>query len=407
MPSLPATVPQRLRHLLLNVLAFALCYPSANLLARQAASVRHLALPWETAIPFLPWMILPYMSSGLWFCLVFFMVRSQNQLRILSQRLLLATVLASLVFVFFPLQFSWPRPAMQAGAWSALYDVLAWMDQPYNQLPSLHVAYCILFWQTLRLQLPPHGVGRILLAGALSLTAISTLFTYQHHLLDVAGGILLALFCMRTIVIDAKEAQVSFYYLMLAGILLVLGQPGIADIAGLPHWLSWLAIYLVCSLLLVALAYWRRDRYFLRKTAGRHPWWIWLLYAPYLSGYRLTWLAVVWRERRKPVVLRLTPQLWVGRRLGRHETSHLPAGCSIIDLANELSETASLRQLSYWHCPLQDLVAPPPEAIQAILQHLRQEIADGKIVYLHCAMGYSRCILLAKLFMSQANPPKQ
>jgi len=101
------------------------------------------------------------------------------------------------------------------------------------------------------------------------------------------------------------------------------------------------------------------------------------------------------------VIIKLTEQLLVGRRLSAREARQLPPDCSIIDLANELSETPALRKHDYWHYPLLDLTTPTSVAMNEILQRLREEIAAGKTVYLHCAMGYSRCILLAKLYMSQ------
>src|ERR1035437_11092281 len=92
-----ASPQQRLQHLSLNILSFNVCYLLGNTLAQQQAITRHVALPFETQIPFLQWMIVPYLSSGLFFCLSFAWVRSVDQLSVLSQRLLLATVLASLV----------------------------------------------------------------------------------------------------------------------------------------------------------------------------------------------------------------------------------------------------------------------------------------------------------------------
>ncbi|MBC3918957.1 phosphatase PAP2 family protein [Undibacterium sp. CY18W] len=391
MPSLPATVQHRLRHLLLNALTFALCYLTANLLAQQQGIVRHAALPFESSIPFLQWMILPYLSSSVFFCLVFFMVKTQDELRVISQRLLLATVVAAILFVIYPLQFSWPRPVIESPWWAYLYASLTLMDKPYNQLPSLHVSYCILFWSALRPQIQP-GPARSLLAGWLILTALSTLFTYQHHVLDLVGGALLAFFCIIMITPRKTEPHVAFYYLVAACALLS---------TGVLAWHLPLALYLMCSLLLVSLAYFRRDCNFLHKRNGLHAWWIWLMYAPYLLGYWLTWHAVVWRERRKPVVIKLTEQLWVGRRLSNAEASQLPADCSIIDLANELSETRALRAHTYRYFPLMDLQTPPPDTVREILLHMRAEMDGGKTVYLHCAMGYSRCIVLAKLYMSQ------
>lgn len=395
MPYSPATVQHRLPHLLLNALTFTLCYLTANTLAQQQGVVRHAALPFEAGMPFLPWMILPYLSSGLLFCLIFFMVRSRDELRVLSQRLLLATVIAAVIFVLYPLQFSWPRPAISSTWCAYLYDYLALMDKPYNQLPSLHVAYCLLFWNALRGQVNSAPL-RITLAAWLLLTVISTVFTYQHHLLDVLGGGMLGWFCIYFIKPKRTEPHVAFYYLIFANIFLIVGF-----IAA--H--SWLALYIACSLSLVALAYYRNDVNFLHKNQGQYPWWIWLMYAPYLLGYQLTWLAVVWRERNKPVIIRLTERLWVGRRLSNKEAQQLPEDCSIIDLANELSETPTLRKHTYRHFSLLDLLKPDAVASNEILRYMRQEIELGKTVYLHCAMGYSRCILLAKLYMSQGTSP--
>ncbi|MDP1976721.1 phosphatase PAP2 family protein [Undibacterium sp.] len=392
----PATVQHRLRHWLLNALTFSLCYFTANMLAQEQGVVRHAALAFEAGIPFLQWMILPYLSSGLFFCLTFFMVSSQDQLRLLSQRLLLATIIAAFIFVLYPLQFSWPRPAISSAWYAYLYDFLALMDKPYNQLPSLHVAYCLLFWSALREHVRPAAL-RITLAAWLLLTAASTVFTYQHHMLDVLGGGLLGLFCLIFIKPKRAEPHVAFYYLLFASIFFIIGVIAAR---------SWLALYITSSLLLVSLAYHRNDVHFLNKKQGQYPWWIWLMYAPYLLGYQLTWLAVVWRERHKPVIIKLTEQLWVGRRLSSREAKQLPQDCSIIDLANELSETPALRKHAYKHFPLLDLLKPGKPVSNEILQHMRQQIDSGKTVYLHCAMGYSRCILLAKLYMSQGTNSK-
>jgi len=392
----PATVQHRLRHWLLNALTFGLCYFTANMLAQEQGVVRHAALAFEAGVPFLQWMIVPYLSSGLFFCLTFFLVSTQDQLRLLSQRLLLATIIAAFIFVLYPLQFSWPRPAISSPWCAYLYDFLAQMDKPYNQLPSLHVAYCLLFWSALRQHVRSVAL-HIALTAWLLLTAVSTLFTYQHHLLDVLGGGLLGLFCLVFITPKRTEPHVAFYYLIFASMFFIIGVIAAR---------SWLALYLACSLLLVSLAYYRNDAHFLHKNKGQYPWWIWLLYAPYLLGYQLTWLAVVWRERHKPVIIKLTEQLWVGRRLSSREAKQLPQDCSIIDLANELSETATLRKHAYKHFPLLDLLKPGKPVSNEILRYMRQEIDSGKTVYLHCAMGYSRCILLAKLYMSQGTNSK-
>lgn len=83
----PATRPQRGLHFLVNLGLFSLCYPLANLAAQRAHASRHVAL-------------------------AFAWVRSADDLRVLSRRMLLASVAASLVFLLYPLQFSVARPAV-------------------------------------------------------------------------------------------------------------------------------------------------------------------------------------------------------------------------------------------------------------------------------------------------------
>ncbi len=262
------------------------------------------------------------------------------------------------------------------------------VDRPYNQLPSLHVALCVIFWVSL-----PLSPWRMALRAWLVLVAVSTLFTWQHHVLDVIAGCALGLATVALIRPDRRIASVALYYLLAAAVVLIAGVLALHVTV---------LLYVVASLLLVALAYWRQDRQFLHKRSGKLPVTSWLLYAPYLAGYYLTWLCVRWRERARPAFRQVTPQLIVGRRLTGHEARQLPPGCSVIDLANELSETACLRRHPYQHFALADLQPPPPAVVAAIIGALERETAAGRVVYLHCAMGYSRSIFIANLFTSQS-----
>jgi membrane-associated phospholipid phosphatase len=381
----------RIRCLLFNWLAFGATYPLANLIAQQAGTTRSVALPFEHAIPFLPWMVVPYLSSGLFFTLAFFWVRSKQDLRTLSRRLLLATVVAGLIFALFPLRFSASRPPLDEPVWRFLFAFLSAVDKPYNQMPSLHVAYCMILWMSLRSSIL-QATWRTALAAWLLLVAASTIFTYQHHVLDIAGGVLLCAFACRAVRLEQTEPAVALHYLMGAGIVLQ---------AGALYFHSWFALYLATSLSLVSLAYARGDRFFLRKKNGKFPPWVWLLYAPYLIGYLLTWQAVRFKERHHPPVARLGETLWAGRRLTNREAALLPADCVIFDLANELSETPSLRSHPYHHFPLLDLHSPAPAVTSEIIEAMLREAKAGKPIYLHCAMGYSRSKFIAKQFMKR------
>ncbi|MDQ3171123.1 MAG: phosphatase PAP2 family protein [Acidobacteriota bacterium] len=75
-------------------------------------------------------------------------------------------------------------------AWALVYGPLyLFLILPYNCFPSLHVAHS--FVSALSGYRVHRGLGVAALAGAL-LVGVSTLFTKQHYVLDVAAGVLLA-----------------------------------------------------------------------------------------------------------------------------------------------------------------------------------------------------------------------
>jgi len=382
-------------HLIINALLFGLCYTLTNLAAESAQVQRTLALPFEQAIPFLPWMIIPYASSGPMLAWAFFKVRKGDALRLYSRRLMLATVAAGLVFAMFPARFPAGRVLPEQSFLQLAYGLLDASDRPYNQFPSLHITYCILLWLALRPAIASR-FWRAALACWLLLVGASTLLTWQHALADIAGGIALAVVACYAVRPGATARQrVSFYYAIMTGLALL------AASLFAPAW-AWL--YLAASLAMVALAYARRNAAFLRKSQGRHPAWVWLLFWPYLAGYAATWLLVRWRHRGKPPFAQAAEGLWVGRRLSAGEAQQLPPGCSIIDLSAELSEAEPLRNGHYRHLPLMDLQAPSSKQVRTILAAIDTERRQGRPVYLHCAMGYSRSLFIARIYLHSYTP---
>ncbi|KQZ34657.1 hypothetical protein ASD58_28425 [Duganella sp. Root1480D1] len=336
-------------------------------------------------------MIIPYASSGPLLAWGFFKVRQGEALRVYSRRLMLSTVAASLVFALFPARFPASRVLPDHSFLQLAYGWLDASDRPYNQFPSLHITYCILLWLALR-PATASRAWRTALSCWLLLVGASTLLTWQHASADIVGGIALAAVACYAVRRGATARQsVSFYYAIMAGLALL------AACLFAP---AWLWIYLATSLLLVAWAYARRNPAFLRKNQGRHPAWIWLLFWPYLAGYGVTWLLVRWRHRGKPPFAKATDGLWVGRRLSASEAQQLPPGCSIIDLSAELSEAPPLRHGHYCHLPLMDLQAPTRKQVRTILAAIDAERKQGRPVYLHCAMGYSRSIFIARIYLN-------
>lgn len=142
----------------------------------------------EKSIPFLPLSIIPYMAGGLFFCLVFFSCKDKYQLKILTWRMLFVTIVAGIFFITVPLKFSFAKPEVSHSILGLPFSFLKTFDSPFNQSPSLHIAFAFIFWSVFKHLLK----WRTFLMIWLILLGISTLTTYQHHLIDVLNGAILA-----------------------------------------------------------------------------------------------------------------------------------------------------------------------------------------------------------------------
>lgn len=388
----------RLSYLTLNAVVFAITYTLSNAYAEKHAPLASVAMAWEREIPFLPWMILPYLSSGILFAVSFFWVRSQDQLRVLSQRLLLCSVVACLAFVLWPLQLSSVRPEMKSGWWAPFFAYLNFIDRPYNQLPSLHVAYSLVLWCALKYERPV--LAQWLLGICLTVVGLSTLFVYQHHFWDVLAGLLMGGLSLRLVLPLAQwqraKPSVALHYALAA-----LGSIFLGIVTGFCS----VGLYFALCFALVSCAYHRQKLGFLAKKNGQFPLLRWLLYAPYLFGYWLVWCCVRWRGRGVPVFRTCADKLLISRRLTHAEAMELPNDCSVIDLANELTELKILRAGRYHYFPMLDLTPITPECCVEIVALIDSEIAAGRTVLVHCAMGYARSVEIADAYLlSKAVP---
>ncbi len=147
---------------------------------------------WERYIPFVPLLIIPYMSIDLFFVGGPFLCQSRNELRVLAQRITFAILAAGACFLLIPLRLSGARP--QPNDWTAaIFKFLRIFDQPYNLFPSLHITF-----RTILADLyARHTKGLIRLASHawFILIGFSTLLTGQHHFVDIIGGFALAAIC--------------------------------------------------------------------------------------------------------------------------------------------------------------------------------------------------------------------
>jgi hypothetical protein len=150
----------------------------------------------ELAIPFVPGLVWIYLSINLIFLAVPFVLRSRAELLALWTALAIVVLVAGCSFLLIPSELAFPPPG-DLGASGAVFRLADRINLHYNLLPSLHVALMVCCVAALapRARRP----GQVLLWGwALALSA-STLFTHQHHVLDVLTGFPLGLAGARLI----------------------------------------------------------------------------------------------------------------------------------------------------------------------------------------------------------------
>jgi len=160
----------------------------AELVSDRTLHSPELAL--DRAVPLRPAWALVYGSLYLFLILLpVFVVRQEEQIRRTVLAYLTVWITAYVCFLMYPTMASRPVKVIGEGfvAWGLRFLYSA--DPPYNCFPSLHVAHS--FVSALACYRVHRGVGitATLCAG---LVGISTLFTKQHYILDVAAGIFLA-----------------------------------------------------------------------------------------------------------------------------------------------------------------------------------------------------------------------
>jgi|26BtaG_2_1085354.scaffolds.fasta_scaffold02890_4 membrane-associated phospholipid phosphatase len=352
------TKEAQLQHLALSLLVFYLLYTLTNLYGAALYQlnpnhIHNLALPVDQTIFFIPAMIVPYSWSLLLFCASFFMVRTSQQLTLLTCRLILATLFATLIFYLYPARFSFIRPI--TSDWTQIgYQFLAVTDKPFNQFPSLHVSYALLLGVSLWRVVPAskaalQSIYRAALLTVCSLIILSTVFTYQHHVLDIVGGVGLATVVLwvanklrNGLVLKYLTVAIAgFIMLAIAGFFLALNT----GIVALQYIAIAFALYWLMSFLTVTWGYQnpnlaRNQRWFSKDSLGQLTLGTWLRFAPLLMAYKIMAALGQWHtQRNKNVAAVPIPIL----------TAKQPSDNTVVTIASARLATATLcEQLSYW-----------------------------------------------------------
>ena len=191
----------RARRLVQVSMAFVALYGASNYLTGLRHDVGEGVFAWERTIPFVEISILPYLSIFALFAASFFVCRSREELERHCARLLLALLISVVCYAAFPLRFDFVRPE-PTGATGAIFRWLWAVDLPFNRAPSLHIGVLVILWARFIDALPARS--RPLLHVWMTAIAVSVLTTYQHHVIDVASGLLVGVVCLA---VDARRLR--------------------------------------------------------------------------------------------------------------------------------------------------------------------------------------------------------
>jgi protein-tyrosine phosphatase/membrane-associated phospholipid phosphatase len=394
-PALEAksTTKERFVWMLFMGITFFLLYGAANQYAGITAPHPSLWMMWEKDIPFVPAFIVPYMSSDLMFVIAFFMPYTRLELRILAARVLLILLVSVSIFIFFPLQFSFDKPPIDS--YTFLFGLLE-ADLPFNQLPSLHIAFAIVLWTSMRTYLKPLWL-KVFVGLWFWLIVLSTLFVYQHHFIDLPTGALLGFLAVYLIQEERflgltrgfttpRSLKMGLYYLGVSIVCMVLAF----KVDALHGLFLWLFLSLFCVSLVYAFG-------LNRLLAGREAkasLWQWVLFAPYFVGNYISWH---YYKRKLPLVTSVMPNVYLGRfpTVEEHTLLQDKGIHHALNLATEQQMQRAV--LPQQRLPFLDQTIPDPEMLHQGVLWI--ESYQEKGVYIHCTLGLSRSVLMVSAWM--------
>lgn len=196
------TVAHYFRYYLLLGAVFFLVYGGSNYLASLRAERYGFFLDIERYIPFVPQSIIIYLSICLLFLLPVFYVNVQRTVA-LAKAFLFTSLFAGVCFVVLPADLAHCRPdVVNFLPW--LFKLLYSVALPHNFMPSLHIAYTVLFLGVcISLESNRRLVLLYLLWGGLLF--VSVLLMRQHQIIDVFTGSALGLFAYRGVYLRSLQ----------------------------------------------------------------------------------------------------------------------------------------------------------------------------------------------------------
>lgn len=362
---------------------FFLSYGFANRVTGLRSNVPELAFAWERGIPFLPWTIVPYWTTDLFYAGSLFLCRTRAELETHGKRLIAVQALCVAGFLLVPLRFGFERP-LAGGLAGGMFRALAAFDRPYNQAPSLHVALITVLWAVYGRHF--RGAARWAIRGWFVLMALSTLTTYQHHFIDLPTGLWVGLAAMAWFPDRPREARFERSRdrrRWAIGAAYVAGGAACAWLATGIGGAAWILLWPAAALAIAGGIYWSGRGELFGKSDGAMPAAAIGVFAPYLAG---AWLNSRWHTRGQAQAQEIADGVWLGRFPRRAELAAAGFG-SVVDVTAELSFPRG--PLVYRGVPMLDLLAPSADRLEAAAE-ATGELDTARPTLVCCALGYSR-----------------
>lgn len=380
---------------------FFLLYGSSNNFASLTGPHDSYFMNWETSIPFIEVFIIPYMSSDVMFCVALLLTQTRFQLRVLSLRIFTVVVLSTLIFVLFPLQFSFEKPEIET--FNILFKMLE-ADLSFNQLPSLHISLSIILWFSMK-ETVKNDLIKILLLIWFILIGISTLVVYQHHFIDLPTGIIMGLFIVYLIPSNKenkwnnsfttpRSIKMGLIYLIVSVISVIIAF-NIEEIL-----FKCLFTYLFLSYFLLSSIYSFGWIFLLTNKNNKSNVFQLVIFFPYFIVSYLTWY---YYKNKLSLYSKVNDNFYIGRQPSKEELKELKelGVTKVINLASDQQYHLKLKNTINFSCL--DMTIQSTKKLNLILEEINESLKNNEKVFLHCTLGMSRTIIVLSSYLIKNN----
>lgn len=172
-------------------------YLVTNRIASGLENKFKMFLQWELEIPLMPCFIILYTSFYLFLLLGFLSCITRHELKNLSYKIMLSSVIACSCFLILPGELGYTRMD-STGVFQPIYGLLFMLDNPTNMFPSLHItlSYVTLFFTLAQTKRLIWNTGLVLWFFGI---CASVILVHQHHIFDIATGLVLGVFVRKLI----------------------------------------------------------------------------------------------------------------------------------------------------------------------------------------------------------------